>query len=152
MNKKGGMTAKQIITLVILIVSFVILVIFFFALNIRSMMTENVCTNSLVWKTIPLGGYMTSISCESQDVCITLGEGCLGLREGAIDIRVKDNGPGVAKVNRDKIFDPLFTTRAADGGTGVGLSLAKSHIEKLGGELNYVPMKKGACFEIRLSA
>jgi CheY-like chemotaxis protein len=72
--------------------------------------------------------------------------------DGYAVIRVEDNGPGVAEENRSKIFDPLFTTRANQGGTGVGLSLAKSHIEKLGGELNYVPKDKGACFEIKLSA
>jgi hypothetical protein len=93
MNKKGGMTAKQIITIVILIVSFAILVIFFFALNIRSMMTENVCTNSLVWRSLPLASELelASVACESQDVCINIGGSCSGVREDAINILVSGN-------------------------------------------------------------
>lgn len=72
--------------------------------------------------------------------------------DGHVLIRVEDNGPGIKKNLRNRIFEPLFTTRSQEGGTGVGLSLAKSYITKLGGEINYVPQKSGACFEIKLQA
>ena len=40
-----------------------------------------------------------------------------------VEVRIRDNGPGIAMENRDRIFTPFFTTRAAGRGTGLGLSL-----------------------------
>ena len=39
-------------------------------------------------------------------------------------ISVKDNGPGIPKEIKDKIFQPFFTTKPTGKGTGLGLSLA----------------------------
>lgn len=39
-------------------------------------------------------------------------------------ISIKDNGPGIPKEIRDKIFQPFFTTKPTGKGTGLGLSLA----------------------------
>lgn len=42
--------------------------------------------------------------------------------DGQIEIRVKDNGPGIPAEIRAKIFEPFFTTKST--GTGLGLSLS----------------------------
>lgn len=38
-------------------------------------------------------------------------------------VRVLDNGPGIPEDDRLRIFEPFYTTRRADGGTGLGLSV-----------------------------
>jgi signal transduction histidine kinase/HAMP domain-containing protein len=44
--------------------------------------------------------------------------------DGAVEIRVRDNGTGIPKDVVDKIFTPFFTTKPAGEGTGLGLSLS----------------------------
>ena len=40
-----------------------------------------------------------------------------------VEIRIRDNGTGIPRDIRDKIFNPFFTTKPAGSGTGLGLSL-----------------------------
>ena len=42
----------------------------------------------------------------------------------AVEIRVRDNGIGIAPENRDKLFQPFFTTKPTGEGTGLGLSIS----------------------------
>jgi len=43
---------------------------------------------------------------------------------------VTDNGPGIPEANRDKIFQPFFTTKPTGQGTGLGLSLSYDIVTK----------------------
>ncbi|MFI5156794.1 MAG: ATP-binding protein, partial [Chitinophagales bacterium] len=53
-----------------------------------------------------------------------------------VEIRIKDNGPGILKKNIDKIYQPFFTTKPTGEGTGLGLSLSYDIITKEhGGEI-----------------
>ena len=43
-------------------------------------------------------------------------------KDGGVDIRIRDNGPGIpAGVERQRVFEPYYTTKA--GGTGLGLAI-----------------------------
>ena len=52
-----------------------------------------------------------------------------------VEISVKDNGPGIPKEIKDKIFQPFFTTKPTGSGTGLGLSLSYDIVKAHGGEL-----------------
>ncbi len=68
---------------------------------------------------------------------------------GTVVIRVSDDGPGVPRELRSRIFDPGFSTKKS--GWGIGLSLAKRIVEENhGGRLVLVPTERGATFEIIL--
>ena len=67
----------------------------------------------------------------------------------AVVIRVADNGPGVPRELRSRVFEPGFSTKKS--GWGIGLSLAKRIIEENhGGRLVLAPTEQGATFEIIL--
>ena len=42
----------------------------------------------------------------------------------AIEVRIRDNGTGIATEIRDKLFQPFVTTKPTGEGTGLGLSIA----------------------------
>jgi signal transduction histidine kinase len=67
-------------------------------------------------------------------------------------LRVTDNGPGVPAADRDRLFEPFFTSRRETGGTGLGLSIARSLLAACGGTIASVRAKEGARFEIFLPA
>ncbi|WP_008313427.1 PAS domain S-box protein [Leptolyngbya sp. PCC 6406] len=53
-----------------------------------------------------------------------------------VEIRFRDNGPGVPAAVRDRLFDPFFTTKPIGEGTGMGLSISYQVVaEKHGGTL-----------------
>ena len=50
-------------------------------------------------------------------------------------ISIKDTGPGIPEEIKELIFDPFFTTKEEGEGTGLGLSMSRSVIERFGGSL-----------------
>ncbi len=69
--------------------------------------------------------------------------------EGGAKIVVSDDGPGIPRELRSRIFEPGFSTKQS--GWGIGLSLARRIVEENhGGELLLLPTDRGATFEIIL--
>lgn len=68
----------------------------------------------------------------------------------SIQIIVTDSGKGIPKKIRNKIFQPFFTTKKVGEGTGLGLSLSKSLIEKQGGIFRLDEKNKNTSFIIEL--
>jgi signal transduction histidine kinase len=53
-----------------------------------------------------------------------------------VEIRIADNGPGIAEEVKSKLFDPFFTTKPVGKGTGLGLSISyKIVVEKHKGKI-----------------
>jgi signal transduction histidine kinase/CheY-like chemotaxis protein len=50
-------------------------------------------------------------------------------------ISVSDTGPGIAPDALERIFDPFYTTRRGGGGSGLGLSISRAILRRLGGDL-----------------
>jgi len=67
-------------------------------------------------------------------------------------LEVRDDGPGIPKDVRDKLFEAFYTTKG-QGGTGLGLYLSRSFVEAHGGELS-IPETgaTGTTFRVRLPA
>ncbi len=66
-------------------------------------------------------------------------------------VAIADNAGGIKKDIIDKIFEPYFTTKEPDKGTGVGLFMAKTIIEKnMNGKLSVRNTPAGAEFKIEV--
>ncbi len=69
-----------------------------------------------------------------------------------VHIIVKDNGPGIPRQHREKIFEPFHSTKG-HGGTGLGLPVARKIVREMHGRLNLVDNTDGGAeFRVRLAA
>jgi len=55
-----------------------------------------------------------------------------------VQVRVSDEGSGIAESARPFLFQPRFTTKPKGKGTGLGLHIARTAMERSGGELRLV--------------
>lgn len=66
-----------------------------------------------------------------------------------IRLAVQDDGPGVPEALKQRIFEPLFTTRGDKGGTGLGLAVCRDIIQGVfAGTLELEDCERGARFEV----
>ncbi len=70
-----------------------------------------------------------SEQCISSEVMVKVSQPVYG----AIDFSIHDNGRGILEENRDKVFEPFYTTRQK--GTGLGLAVVKAIANAHDGEL-----------------
>jgi signal transduction histidine kinase len=70
-----------------------------------------------------------------------------------LNITVSDRGEGIPEEFHSRVFDPFFTTKDSAGkrGMGLGLSVCKSFVEKMGGTIDFATETgKGTAFKITL--
>ncbi|MEZ4387091.1 MAG: ATP-binding protein [Candidatus Krumholzibacteriia bacterium] len=85
----------------------------------------NLCTNA--FQAMADGGVLE----------VRLTERTSGGRDGAgeLELIVTDTGPGMSADVLQKIFEPYFTTKSADRGTGLGLAVVHGIVEEHGGRI-----------------
>ncbi|HJV36805.1 GAF domain-containing protein [Geomonas sp.] len=67
-------------------------------------------------------------------------------------VAITDNAGGIPDEIIGKVFEPYFTTKGPQAGTGVGLFMSKNIIEKnMGGRLTVCNVEQGACFRIEMT-
>ena len=88
-----------------------------------SNLVSNACS-AMRAKQLELGaGYVPLLTVSSR------------LYSGMVEIRVRDNGTGIAEDIVDRIFNPFFTTSEGASGSGLGLPLAADVARRHGGDL-----------------
>jgi signal transduction histidine kinase len=84
-------------------------------------------------------GPMNQVLLNLIDNAVRMGASTLWLSVDCdgkeVIVQVGDDGPGVAKEDRERIFDPFFTHRPHGDGTGLGLFLSRQMVEEAGGTL-----------------
>ncbi len=56
--------------------------------------------------------------------------------DGFVHVKVEDTGCGIPEEHLDRIFEPFFTTKGPASGTGLGLSVCYSIVERHGGRIH----------------
>lgn len=72
--------------------------------------------------------------------------------EDAVAIIVEDNGPGIPADVLETLFEPFVTTKPTGSGTGLGLAVTHTIIERVGGRITAENGERGARFTIELPA
>ncbi len=68
-------------------------------------------------------------------------------------VEVADTGVGIAKEHRERIFEPFYTSRAASGGTGLGLAVVQGIVKEHDGWIevdDHVAAGRGTVFRVHL--
>ncbi|MFK8083742.1 MAG: PAS domain-containing sensor histidine kinase [Granulosicoccus sp.] len=95
----------------------------------------NLCTNALLHN-------------EKSTVCIHLG--CYETGHGTIHIDISDTGKGISDIDRDKLFEPFYSTHQT--GTGLGLYIIRELCELNNASIDSLPADTGAHFRITLAS
>jgi len=77
-NKKAELTTQQLVTIIILIVSFTVILFLIFRLNLGETTDKQICHNSVVMKDKAVG-FGGALNCKTQYVCISGGGECEGI-------------------------------------------------------------------------
>ena len=111
-NTKGELSTEQIVLLIILIVSFVIILFFLFALRPGQESKKEVCHQSVVLKgNVAIPTDAMPLKCETNYLCITKDGTCEGLTKPSIEkVNSEEEIYDVTKKEEiTKIFDSILT-------------------------------------------
>jgi len=93
-------------------------------------------TLSIIGDHEELTGALSNLAMNAMEAAkgsVTLDVWVGALNNHWLQIRVRDNGPGISEDIIDRIFDPFFTTRSQ--GTGLGLAVVAMTVSNHGGEI-----------------
>src|SRR3989344_8001999 len=90
-GKGGELTSQQLVTIIIVIVSFGVMILFFFLLDFNSEIGKETCRNSVILRgTTPLGKDTVKLNCKTEEVCLTTGARCEQAGAGAKVVKVQN--------------------------------------------------------------
>lgn len=104
----------------------------------------------------PLHHMLLNLALNARDAMpeggeLTFSTRSLPTEPPSIEIAVSDTGTGIAPELRDRIFDPLFTTKSERNGTGMGLAIVQRVVQAHGGSVSLTSsVGNGATFTIVL--
>jgi len=97
----------------------------------------NLCTNAMQAMQSPARGAMLSVQLRRESVT-----GARVLSHSPLDhggylvLTVADQGSGITAEVMEHLFEPFFTTRSADAGTGLGLAVVHGVVAEFGGAID----------------
>ncbi|HEY4312688.1 MAG TPA: ATP-binding protein [Pirellulales bacterium] len=63
------------------------------------------------------------------------------------EVEVRDDGPGIPLQDKEKVFEPFFSTKSA--GVGLGLTLVRNYVLQFGGDVRWIKHDKGgSCIQL----
>lgn len=84
------------------------------------------------------------VEVENKKIEVTVSED-----NGNVEIIIADNGKGISEEDKDKIFEPKFTTKSS--GMGLGLPMVKNIVEAYNGTITFTTQhNKGTVFKVVL--
>ncbi len=110
----------------------------------------NLCTNA--YYAMRDGGGILAVSLEEIEISPTNTIPTLDLQSGRyLRLEVSDNGSGIEEDKLERIFEPYYTTKPKDEGTGLGLSVVHGIVASHGGHITvYSEPGKGTTFHVYL--
>ena len=142
--------------------------------NLRTLLQQLVEEQRLQWQarqlTIDIRGETPKLAVDADKLSAALGNllsnsirfspvgGTLSItlsrHTGKVCIDLRDQGPGVAPADRERIFEPFFRgevqPEGAVRGTGIGLSIVREYVQAHGGRVDLQSDGPGAHFRIEL--
>jgi CheY-like chemotaxis protein len=109
----------------------------------------NLCRNA-AQASPPQGSVQVAIARRDVRAGTVLSHGALAAGN-YLTVAVSDQGHGVAAQAMERLFEPFFTTRAGEGGTGLGLAMVHGVVGEASGAIDVQnPPEGGACFTLYL--
>jgi len=107
----------------------------------------NLILNSM--EAMPKGGLISFQTQLCESITPTRRKSRKPTRPVGVEILLTDSGPGISPAERERIFEPFYSSK--DSGLGLGLSVSYGIIQAHGGMLSVVSKPQpGACFRIAL--
>jgi len=101
-----------------------------------------ITTDSIQLQQVFLNILNNAFDAIGNDGAVTISTSLNGRQ---LTVEFADSGPGLPEEILKKIFEPFFTTKKAGSGTGIGLAISYSIIERLGGSIEVQNGKQGGC-------
>jgi len=99
-----------------------------------------------VWLNLIMNAHDALVGQENATIGVSMK-----ITDNVLSVQIWDNGPGMDKEVRNKIFNPFYTTKPPGQGTGLGLYICRQVVQQIEGEMKVESsVGKGTRFSIYL--